>query len=257
MRKNLFTLIELLVVIAIIAILASMLMPALSKAREAARASNCVSNQKTCGLAFNMYGNDNKGMIFVYNEGSTITTYPFGSNAAANKWKYNQVWAGVYYFLGYIPDESPVISCPKMMGKAVKLVISGAREQYFHTYGATIGHFSGNGEGYKSMMTKTDSFKCYISQRFPNPSAFPMLTESAKNVNEYGGKMMQYPLLGNSRPHARHSGRLNGAMLDGHVEAMLPHVYFQHMHVDNQILTDATMVYLWEGSAKDTDYLYL
>lgn len=110
-RRSAFTLIELLVVIAIIAILAAILFPVFAQAREAARASSCLSNMKQIGTATYMYVQD-------YDETYPMNLY-MGNNGPAPC--VFVVWVALVPYIKNVqvyqcPSAPKALDFPKAMG---------------------------------------------------------------------------------------------------------------------------------------------
>ena len=211
-RKG-FTLIELLVVIAIIAILAAMLLPALSKAREKARAAGCISNLKQTGTYNRIYLDENDDLFPGYIQS--------GKNPYT--WVEQFVIAGV--ITGTKNGGSSPIRCPSGPDGAKMPAIRPT------SYAGPISN------GYVGMQMKDAKYTKDQESKAVAPSQLAFFLDNYATYDDAPKTPYQHPQIpvptteanwttqgkiNMGIPTAYHNGRINLCAFDGHATSVLP-----------------------------------
>lgn len=206
-----FTLIELLVVVAIIALLAALLLPALARAKVAAKSAACKSNLRQLGIALTLYADEHK-------------FYPYAADFQRGMLWYNSLSR-------YYSNEERVMDCPAYRGEK-----GFVWSQSFIGYNGGSYGYNGFGSRSKEYLYTTTRDVLGLGGDRPfnaGPKALDPVAESrvlvpsdmiaiADSMMTAFGTTSYLITIGDGERDvpARHNGGSNIAFCDGHVEAM-------------------------------------
>ena len=198
-RRDAFTLIELLVVIAIIAILASLLLPALARAKIKTKQAACASNLHQIGLGLRMYVDDNGGF-------APTTTHGAGTNAS---------W--IYQLAPYVGNVDRIRVCPADP-KADQRVAYHASSYTLNEYTAVdlLDPFGATLESYRKLDSLPRPAETLFAFEISDSAGLNTFNDHTHSRNW----LLGWSSVTNDIQPYRHGASANYLFVDGHVESL-------------------------------------